>query len=120
MGMGMNEPALETVARQAIDVIARRRSLLSLGGMALAASLVAPATTAKNGKKGKKNKQRCQAQIGQCREGIQSLCEAIQNSPEGVQECFELFDQCCEFLDGANTSAAFACAVESIDNFVKK
>jgi hypothetical protein len=116
----MNEPALETVTRQAIEAITRRRSLLSLGGMALAASLVAPAsTTAKNGKK-KKNKQRCQAQIGQCREGILAICQTIQKSPEGVEECFELFDQCCEFLDGPNTSGAFACVVEAIEDLVVK
>jgi hypothetical protein len=112
--MWMNEQTLGLVTKQAAKEISRRRSLLSLGGMVLAASLFAPAATA--AEKGKKKKNRCRAQIGQCREGITSLCTAIQPTAEEIQECFELFDQCCEFLTGPNTSGAFACAAEVIED----
>jgi len=116
----MDAHAFDAIARRTADSVSRRRSLLALGGAALAASLALPqAATAKQNRKGKgKNnnngKDRCKAQVGKCQDGIASLCLAI--FEEDSPECTELFSPCCRFLQNCETAQAFACAVEVFES----
>ena len=109
----MSDHAFDTIARRAAETVSRRRSLLNLGGAALVAGLVLPASApARAGGKGK-GKDRCKSQVGKCREGVFDLCLIVYG--EDVAECVDLYAPCCEFLKDCETARAFACAVEKAD-----
>ena len=106
----MSEHGFYAFARHTAVSVSGRRSLIALGGAALAASLASPAhTTAKRGGKGKN---RCKPQVAKCREGVADLC--LLTYGQDAAECVELYADCCRFLQNCETAKAFACVAEKI------
>lgn len=92
------------------DALTRRASLVALGGVGLA-TLAAPYADAakKNKRRNRKNndkkaKQKCQAQIDQCRDLIATRCTLDPN------ECTEGLE-CCESLGQCDFDGFFNCAL---------
>jgi hypothetical protein len=97
----MNEIVFDVVTRRAAEVVSRRRSIIAMGGAALAAAISNPLET-EAGKSGKKSKKRCKRQKQQCRSFYEGLCQ-------GDPFCEERYFACCEFLASCNASAYLQC-----------
>jgi hypothetical protein len=91
----MSTQMFDTVTRR-VAGLSRRRSLLSLGGAALAATVTSPRLSAakKKNKKGadckQKEKQRCSKDAAACKATITPLC-----SPDNPAACLAV-QACCE------------------------
>src|SRR5215218_10456086 len=117
----MDARDFDALSRSFTDARSRRGSLVALGGVALAASLLAPAgTSAKKhgGKKGKhkgkgKGKGGCTPQDAQCRTALPGLCAAAVSSAS-VDDCVALLEPCCTFFHECKLTEAFACARDVI------
>jgi hypothetical protein len=92
----MNSRAFEALTRRTAGGISRRSSLLSLGGAALAATLVTGDVTAakkkkKSGDKCKeKETKRCNKDAASCKDTVQPLCD-----PADPATCL-ILQNCCE------------------------
>jgi hypothetical protein len=90
----MNTNAFDAITRRAAEGISRRRSLLTLGGAALAATIATPKLSEAKKKKGKdckkKEKQRCSKDAAACKATIQPLCD-----PGDPATCL-ILQNCCE------------------------
>ena len=115
----MDADGFDALSRSLGDGRSRRGSLVALGGVALAASLLAPGVTSAKkhgGKKGKhkgKDKRECTPQDAQCRAALPGLCAAAVSS-ESVGECVALLEPCCVFFHECKLTEAFACARDVI------
>ena len=115
----MDADGFDALSRSLRDARSRRGSFAALGGVALAASLLAPGVTEarkKGGKKGKRKgqgKRGCTPQDAQCRAALPGLCAAAVSS-DSVGECVALFEPCCAFLLECKLTEAFACARDVI------
>jgi hypothetical protein len=115
----MDADGFDALSRSLSDARSRRGSLATLGGIALAATLLAPGVTEakkRGGNKGKrkgKGKRECTPQDGQCRTALPGLCVAAVSS-DSVDECVALLEPCCAFLHGCKLTEAFACARDVI------
>ena len=100
----MSERIVATLPRRTVAAIARRASLLTLGGVVLAT--VAPAATTRAGKAGKragkKAKKKCKRQVGQCRAAWAEICM-------GDASCESHAFPCCEHLARCDAGAYVAC-----------
>ena len=99
------------------DATSRRRSILTLGGAALAAlaGRISPAEARKNTKKGKKRKNkgsdttRCKGQVAVCEALLSAIC--AENLDLCDRESFE--DDllpCCAFLGNCQAAEMMTCA----------
>ena len=112
----MDADDFDALSRSLDDARPRRGSLVALGGIALAASLLGPGVTEarkKGGKKGKgkrkgQGKRGCTPQDAQCRAAVPELCAAAV-SPASVDECVALLEPCCAFMLDCNLTGALAC-----------
>ena len=115
----MDADGFDALSRSLGDASSRRGSLAALGGLALAASFLAPSVTEarkQGGKKGKhkgKGKRKCTPQDAQCRAALPELCAAAVSS-DSVGECVSLLEPCCVFFHECNLPGAFACARDVI------
>ena len=117
----MDADDFDALSRSLNDARPRRGSLVALGGVALAASLLAPGVSGarkKGGKKGKgkrkgQGKRGCTPQDAQCLTALPGLCAAAVSSTS-VDECVALLEPCCAFMLQCNLTAALACARDLI------
>ena len=115
----MDADGFDALSRSLSDARSRRGSLLTLGGLALAGSHMAPVVTEarkRGGKKGKRKgggKRECTPQDAQCRAALPGLCAAAVSSAS-VGECVALLEPCCVHFHGCNLPEAFACARDVI------
>ena len=86
----------------------RRRSLLTLGGAALAAVVATPANVA--AKKGRKGMERCRKQQPQCRAAIEEYCAPQSNQ----QPCLTNLSLCCDRFTSCNVGAAITCVYDTL------
>lgn len=101
----MSKEAFDAVTRQAADAMSRRKSMLALGGLALAASLAEPPAALGKKKKRRAKKQvrkKCRRQVRDCRNFFSGFCG-------GIPECEEEFYPCCEELAKCDAGAMFTC-----------
>jgi hypothetical protein len=99
----MDGLAFDNAARSAAS-LARRRSLLFLGG----AGLGAARTTSQGVGADKKSKKRCNKEKKQCRKGVQNACAEF-----GVeeQECLDIILPCCE---SCKVKAGVSCTIDAL------
>ncbi|MFN8590114.1 MAG: hypothetical protein U0031_01550 [Thermomicrobiales bacterium] len=110
----MSERSFDDLAKQAVETLSRRSSLLQLGGMALVASLAAPAATSARGRKGGGQRDRCSKSLkDKCRKVINEVCTAV--FEEGPGECVTVLTPCCGEIDGCNIDDTIECVVEKIN-----
>jgi hypothetical protein len=106
----MHAQTFDTLTRQTASSVSRRRSLLALGGAAVAGALAAPmlALASKDSKKAKKKKKKkCNGQIGQCEDFFTDLCA----NPDAECEPDELAAArfCCSQLKNCKAGEAVSC-----------
>jgi hypothetical protein len=95
-------------AAHATSAVTRRRSLATLGGVALAAALSAsrPVEAGKASKKAKKRVEKtCQRQDGQCAAFFATMCEERECDPEGLEAALA----CCAILRTCDAGDFMAC-----------
>lgn len=119
----MNEQTFDTITRHTTHACSRRTSLLTLGGVALAAATTrapvaeaAKNTSAKRAKKKlKKVKQQfaqaCDAQPGQCEASVQATCARINNDPS---KCILALSPCCALITDCNVEPGFTCVLDTL------
>jgi hypothetical protein len=108
----MSAQIVDTITRRAAGAVSRRASLLTLGGMALAAV----PSAAKGGKKRKKRKRgagggsnagqqlvqaRCASQVAQCRTSFTPICQ-------GDAGCLARLS-CCDLFATCDGTGAVSC-----------
>lgn len=82
----MSEPSLDAVARRAAAAFSGRRSLIRLGGIALAASVTSQSIGETQSKRKRKKKNPCTAETERCREVVQGLDVPLENK-ERILAC---------------------------------
>lgn len=88
----MSIKAFDTVTHRALEGISRRRSLLTLGGAAIGATIARPSAieAKKKGTCRKKEQQRCTNDAAACRATVLVVCQ-----PPDSDRCLALQD-CCD------------------------
>ena len=107
----MHDCHIDTLTLRAADAVSRRRSLLALGGAAVASAAVGPSLSraGKDAKKARKRKKKkCRRQIDQCRTFFLELCGAPGADCE--EEELDGFLASCDLLQNCK-------AGESVDRF---
>jgi hypothetical protein len=113
----MSTSAFDAVTRTAAAGVSRRRSLLTLGGAALAAGVTNAGVSEAKKKKGKdckkKEKQRCTNDAAACKTSIQPLCDP--GDPAGCLQAQACCEECsadgfltCLLIASASMAAKFA------------
>jgi hypothetical protein len=105
----MRDRTIDALPVSAADALSRRRSLIALCGVALAAAVGIPAP-ARAGKAGKKSKKKCRRQIGQCESSVKAFCVAPLLI--GPTECETLLLPCCQSFAGCHAGNAYQCFVD--------
>lgn len=103
----MNMHAFDAVSRCAAEGISRRRSLLTLGGAAVAATIARPSASdakKKGNKCKKKEQQRCKNDAAACKTTVLALCD-----PPGTPECIVL-QNCCDSCSASGFITCLAAA----------
>jgi hypothetical protein len=105
----MSTHAFDAVTRRAAAGRSRRRSLLTLSGAALAATIATPARSEAKQRKGpdckQKEKQRCNSDAAACKATVNAICEL-----EPAQ-CAAML-ACCETCSARGFLTCFAAAIE--------
>jgi hypothetical protein len=106
----MHAQTFDTLTRRTAGAISRRRSLLTLGGAAVAGALATPtlAQASKDSKKAKKKKKKkCNGQINQCNDFFTALCADPNFDCEPGE--FEAALFCCSQLRDCRGGEAVSC-----------
>jgi hypothetical protein len=113
----MREHVFNGFTRMTDDAITRRRSLMTLGGAAMAAALSGPALAEarKKGKKGRNTRKKtCQKQGAPCREFVDQFCELFFPPGPGRDFCLAGASPCCSSIEQCRGEEFFACLFEAI------
>jgi hypothetical protein len=101
----MSSYGFDSLTRHA-RAVSRRGSLRSLGGVALATTLAAPAhAQARKASKKKKAKQQCKRQKPRCVAAITAYCATLLDPPF----CESVYLPCCEEFTGCNVESGITC-----------
>lgn len=93
----------DAVTREAADAISRRKSMMALGGMALAAALAETKSVSGKKKRAKKQvKKKCKRQVLACRNFFSGFCT-------GIPECEDEFFPCCDQLATCDAGGMLTC-----------
>jgi hypothetical protein len=105
----MSTHAFDVIARRAAAGMSRRRSLLTLGGAALTATIAGPSVSEAKKKSGnkckKKEKQRCSADAAACKTTVDAVCELTPEVCAAVAAC-------CDTCSASGFFTCFAAAVQ--------
>lgn len=106
----MNDRNFDAATRAAV-AISRRTSLLSIGGVVLAAATTVPAL-AKPGKSGKSARKQCKKLKSQCHAAIAAYCAVL----EAPQICEALLGACCDTLAQCDAGLTVTCLITAMSN----
>jgi hypothetical protein len=116
----MDGRSFDTWTRRAASAITRRRTLTTLGAVALATTLSPSlsAEAAKDAKKAKKKaKKKCKQQQGECEASVQAFCN---QEPKVALQCQNELRGCCAFFASCDATTGSRCLLENNPFILKK
>jgi GH24 family phage-related lysozyme (muramidase) len=111
----MNANAFDAFTRRTAAAVSRRKSLLTIGGAALGATVAAPFVVEADLKKKeckKKCKKKCETQVEQCENEVRQLCNDL--GAELEQECRDALLDCCSTLGKCKAAKSTECLLSNL------
>jgi hypothetical protein len=111
----MNANAFDAFTRRTAAAVSRRKSLLTIGGAALGATVAAPFLAEADLKKKeckKKCKKKCKNQVEQCENEVRQLCNDL--GAELEQECRDALLDCCSTLGKCKAAKSTECLLSNL------
>ena len=111
----MNANAFDAFTRRTAEAVSRRKSLLTIGGAALGATVAAPFLAGADIKKKeckKKCKEKCKNQVEQCENEVRQLCNGL--GAELEQECRDALLGCCTTLGKCKAAKSTECLLSKL------
>jgi GH24 family phage-related lysozyme (muramidase) len=107
----MNANAFDAFTRRTAAAVSRRKSLLTIGGAALGATVAAPFVVEADLKK-KECKKKCKTQVEQCENEVRQLCNDL--GAELEQECRDALLDCCSTLGKCKAAKSTECLLSNL------
>ena len=113
----MNANAFDAFTRRTADAVSRRKSLLTIGGAALGATVAAPLLAEADLKKKeckKKCKEKCKKQVEQCENQVREFCEEKFGGLDLDDECRAELLPCCATLGKCKAAKSTECLLSNL------